>query len=61
MSVVGSVTMRQKLDIEFVKIKVMRRNLSKFNELTPLGWTVVCGIILVFVLLTATVILLVRG
>ena len=42
--------MRQKLDIEFVKIKVMRRNLSKFNELTPLGWVVVGTIALLLIL-----------
>ena len=44
--------MRQILDIAFVRICVMRRNYnSKFNELTPMGWIVVGGAIMVFILL----------
>ena len=44
--------MRQILDINFVKICVMRRNYnSKFNELTPMGWVVVGGAVIVFILL----------
>ena len=53
--------MRQILDITFVRICVMRRNYnSKFNELTPMGWVVVGGAIVVFILLIA-VILLIRS
>ena len=44
--------MRQILDIAFVRICVMRRNYnSKFNELTPMGWVVVGGAVIVFILL----------
>ena len=53
--------MRQILDIAFVRICVMRRNYnSKFNELTPMGWVVVGGAIVVFILLMIAGIMIVR-
>ena len=53
--------MRQLLDITFVRICVMRRNYnSKFNELTPMGWVVVGGAIVVFILLMIVGIMIVR-
>jgi len=54
--------MRQILDINFVKICVMRRNFnSKFNELTPMGWVVVGGAIIVFIILVVSGILIVKS
>lgn len=53
--------MRQILDITFVKNCVMRRNYnSKFNELTPMGWAVVGGTIVVFILLIVVGVMLLR-
>lgn len=53
--------MRQILDITFVRICVMRRNYnSKFNELTPMGWVVVGGAIVVFILLVVVGVMLLR-
>lgn len=55
--------MRQILDINFVKICVMRRNYnSKFNELTPIGWGgVVGGAIVVFILIIIVGIMIARS
>ena len=54
--------MRQILDINFVKICVMRRNYnSKFNELTPIGWVVVGGAIVVFILLIIVGVMIARS
>ena len=54
--------MRQILDINFVKICVMRRNYnSKFNELTPIGWVVVGGAIVVFILLIIVGVMITRS
>ena len=53
--------MRQLLDITFVRICVMRRNYnSKFNELTPIGWVVVGGAVIVFLLLIVVGVMIVR-
>ena len=53
--------MRQILDITFVRICVMRKNYnSKFNELTPIGWVVVGGAIVVFILLIIVGVMIVR-
>lgn len=54
-------SMRQILDIEIVRIYVMRRNYkSKFNELTPMGWVVVGGAMLVFLLFVIVGVMIVR-
>ena len=52
--------MRQKLDIIFVRICVMRRNNKVLNELTPMGWLVVGGAIVVFILLIVVGVMVVR-
>ena len=53
--------MRQKLDIIFVRICVMRRNNKVLNELTPIGWLVVGGATLIFIVLVIIGIILVRA
>ena len=54
--------MRQILDIAFVRICVMRRNYnSKLNELTPMGWVVVGGAVIVFLLLVVVGVIIARS
>lgn len=37
-----------------------RNNRSKFNELTPMGWVVLGGVIVVFMLLVIVAILIIK-
>ena len=52
---------RQILDIAYVRICLMRNSYKiKFNELTPAGWAVVGGAIIVFILLVIVGVMIVR-